>query len=557
MEFTMMKNVLKKYACLLWLVAGFGLLGSQSYAQRINVTKIDTAAFPELKVELQLVGADKAVKDDFKVLDEKNPTEPISFNLTAPEKKDSIAKKKNRAILFLVDASAVMNGNPIASVKRALTNSLGVLTPDDKIQIAYFSDSDQLSYLSPDFTNNFAYFIDEIRNKIATQQDTSNTPVSKVHASIYHALEVLDETELEGQKILMVLSAGKNKGSSFSSTECIKRANHFKIPVYSVTYQLDNKPPDDLSRISTTVEFEGIPKGERSRIVKTSSEIQRAISDFFSIREEIIENQGINVMLTFDTEAAADGNEHSFEIRYKNESKRVTYFSPLRPNTGGNFFRKYGIFIIIAAGALLGILVWFVHSRNVRRAEEERIAAEEEAEAAEQARIAAEAAQRQKQEAMIRKQQEEAAKQSAATDQRLKSLEEQNIRLQEQVRAQQLNAQNHQPTPIDPKFDMKRTVISGGGGAPTLMVSAGSFSHSFSLNKPKMFIGRSEDNDITIPTQTVSGQHATITIEKGSFYLTDLGSTNGTFVNGSRVSRTILKSGDMIKLGAANLKFHI
>lgn len=552
-----MKNVLKKCACLLWVVASLAWLTPSLHAQSVNVTKVDTAAFPELKVELQLLGVDQASKDDFKVLDEKNPNEPIAFNLTAPEKKDSADQKKKRVILFLVDASAVMQGNPIASVKRALTNSLGVLTPDDKIQVAYFTESDKLSYLSPDYTSNFAYFADEIKSKIVAQQDTSSQPISKVFSSIYNALEMLHEAEVEGQKILMVLSAGKNKGSSFDASECIKRASQFKIAVYSATYQLDNKPPDGLSRISTVVEFEGMPKGERSRVVKTSGEIQRALSDFFSIREEIIKNQGINVMLTFDTEAAADGNEHGFEIRYKNESKRVAYFSPLRPETGGNFFRKYGIFIMIAAGALLGILVWFVHSRNVRRAEEERIAAEEEAEAAEQAKQAAEAAERRRQEAMIKKQQDTATKQNAATDQRLKSLEEQNIRLQEQIRAQQLKADNHQPPQTDPKFDMKRTIIGGGGGAPTLMVSAGSFSHSFSLNKPKMFIGRSEDNDVTIPTQTVSGQHATITIERGSFYLTDLGSTNGTFVNGSRVSRTILKSGDMIKLGAANLKFHI
>lgn len=550
-------SMMKKYVCLIWLMASLALFSSQLHAQSVNVTKVDTSAFPELKVELQLVGVDQASKDDFKVLDEKNPNEPISFTLKAPEKKDSTDKKKKRVILFLVDASAVMQGNPIASVKKALTNSLGVLTPDDKIQIAYFTDSDQLSYLSPDYTSNFAYFTGEIQNKIVTHQDTSSTPTSKVYSAIYDALEKLHEVEIEGQKIMMVLSAGQNRGSSFDASDCIRRATQFKIPVYTTTFQLDNKPPDGLSRISTVAEFEGMPKGERSRIVKTSGEIQRAISDFFSIREEVIKNQGIDVMLTFDTEAKADGNEHSFEIRYKNESKRIAYFSPLRPQSSGNFFRKYGIFIIIAAGALLGILVWFVHSRNVRRAEEERIAAEEEAEAAEQAKQAAAAAERRKQEAMIKKQQETAAKQNAATDQRLKSLEEQNIRLQEQIRAQQLKAENHQPPQADPKFDMKRTIIGGGGGAPTLMVSAGSFSHSFSLNKPKMYIGRSEDNDITIPTQTVSGQHATITIERGSFYLTDLGSTNGTFVNGSRVSRTILKSGDMIKLGAANLKFHI
>lgn len=553
-----MKNVLK-YICLFLGVAALGLFSTQLQAQSFNVIKTDTSAFPSLKVQVQLLGSDKAVKEDFKVLDEKDPTAAVSINLEAPEKPDSASQKKEgRLIFFLLDASAVMDGVPLNSVKRALTNSLGVLSPTDKINIGYFTDDDKVSLLSPDFTNNFAFFTQEIKAKVVAHQDTSSKPVSKVFASIYRALEMVEENDMEGQKVLMVMSAGKNKESSFNSTDCITRAKQLKIPVYTVTYQLDNKPPDGLSRISTAVEFDGAPAGEKSRVAKTSGEMQRAISDFFSIRKEVVENQGIMVFITFDTEAAADGNEHSFEIRYKNASKRVAYFSPHKPETKGNFFRKYGIFIIIAAGALLGILVWFVHNKNVKRSEEERIAAEEAAEAEEQARMAAEANQRKKQEALARQQQQARDEQDEETDQRLKSLEEQNIRLQEQIRSQQLSAQNNQPAPQgDPKFDMKRTIISGGGGSPTLMVSAGGFSQTFSLNKPKMYIGRAEENDVTIPTQTVSGQHACITIENGSFYLTDLGSTNGSFVNGSRISRTILKSDDMIKLGAANLKFHI
>ena len=53
---------------------------------------------------------------------------------------------------------------------------------------------------------------------------------------------------------------------------------------------------------------------------------------------------------------------------------------------------------------------------------------------------------------------------------------------------------------------------------------------------------------------TVSRRHATITRKPGGFELADLGSTNGTFVNGRQVRKPIaVKSGDEIKFGSARL----
>ncbi|NJO00668.1 MAG: FHA domain-containing protein, partial [Bacteroidia bacterium] len=136
--------------------------------------------------------------------------------------------------------------------------------------------------------------------------------------------------------------------------------------------------------------------------------------------------------------------------------------------------------------------------------------------------------------------------------------------LQEQLRAKEKEQEllqkqmNETPTVMPPdKFDPKKTIISGGGSAPVFKVSAGAFNQVFYLNKPTMTIGRAANNDIVIPEQTVSSRHATITVENGSFFINDLNSTNGTFINGNRIDSKILKSGDLIKLGAANCRFDI
>lgn len=63
-------------------------------------------------------------------------------------------------------------------------------------------------------------------------------------------------------------------------------------------------------------------------------------------------------------------------------------------------------------------------------------------------------------------------------------------------------------------------------------------------------IGRSNGNDVVIKDSYVSGTHCSITLdEKGNFYLQDLGSSNGTFVNGQRVQQAWLKSNDIVKIG--------
>jgi len=68
-------------------------------------------------------------------------------------------------------------------------------------------------------------------------------------------------------------------------------------------------------------------------------------------------------------------------------------------------------------------------------------------------------------------------------------------------------------------------------------------------------IGRNDDNDFTIGHASVSGTHCEITVSDNQVLLKDLGSTNGTFVNRSRVSEAILQSGQHVQFGVVDLTF--
>ncbi len=68
-------------------------------------------------------------------------------------------------------------------------------------------------------------------------------------------------------------------------------------------------------------------------------------------------------------------------------------------------------------------------------------------------------------------------------------------------------------------------------------------------------IGRSQDNDVVIENLAVSGHHAKIDSVEDGFLLTDLGSTNGSFVNEEIVASHWLKEGDIITIAKHNLVF--
>jgi diguanylate cyclase (GGDEF)-like protein len=73
---------------------------------------------------------------------------------------------------------------------------------------------------------------------------------------------------------------------------------------------------------------------------------------------------------------------------------------------------------------------------------------------------------------------------------------------------------------------------------------------SYRIEQPRMVLGRSETADLRVIDSGVSRHHAQIHVEEGRVLLEDLGSMNGTFVNGvSFVGRRVLEDGDKIGLG--------
>ena len=83
----------------------------------------------------------------------------------------------------------------------------------------------------------------------------------------------------------------------------------------------------------------------------------------------------------------------------------------------------------------------------------------------------------------------------------------------------------------------------------------GAFFREFALNKERITIGRKAQNDLQIESQSASGEHARIVTLGPDSFLEDVGSTNGTRVNGTPVTKHLLRNGDMIEIGNHSLRF--
>jgi predicted component of type VI protein secretion system len=77
----------------------------------------------------------------------------------------------------------------------------------------------------------------------------------------------------------------------------------------------------------------------------------------------------------------------------------------------------------------------------------------------------------------------------------------------------------------------------------------------FRLDQGRMTIGRRADNDVCLPFPAVSAEHAAVVTIGADSFLEDLDSTNGTLVNGERITKHFLRDGDRIDVGRLELVY--
>ncbi|MDO1446954.1 FHA domain-containing protein [Rhodocytophaga aerolata] len=486
---------------LFWFLLSF--VGFQAQSQSFTIKSTDASAFPVIRSTVQVPAGTSPKSSEFKVVEE---GKELNFDFSqAPDSASDTGK--NKAIFLLMEASGFTYGTALNNFKQATIEALSGLRTGDKVNVAYFGKANKsnkaLNMLSAEFTSDITTLKNEITSKVTTSRDT--TYAADVYKAIYEALDYMAEKQnLPQNKQLIVLSAAiNNSRSPIKADDCIEKSQRLKIPVYTITYKTGNRyAPDNFVRLSDRTNGE-------TTLAKTLSEIRTASRDFISLPPTKPASSG-DYVLAFTTSNPKNGRMFQYEVRYKGQRQAATYKAP---EAEKGFLSGYGVYVVPIILVLAGGMGWLVYQ-------------------ARQKKVADESSKIPEQEARFR----EAEIKERQAQPEVKPVSK--------------------PINQAPPKDLKRTMVAGGIATPAIQVTAGTFAQNFALDRPLLSIGRAAGNDIVIPEATVSGKHATITQEGGQFYITDLGSTNGTFIHTTRIQgKHLLKPGDTIRMGTAQAKF--
>lgn len=109
----------------------------------------------------------------------------------------------------------------------------------------------------------------------------------------------------------------------------------------------------------------------------------------------------------------------------------------------------------------------------------------------------------------------------------------------------------------DPKFlDAEAQRLPKGTSATLTVLEGADKGQQFTIASYETTIGR-QKNDILINDTAASRQHAKIVFEAGNFFIEDLNSANGSYVNGKRIGKKQLQDRDHIKLGDTLFSFNL
>ena len=111
-------------------------------------------------------------------------------------------------------------------------------------------------------------------------------------------------------------------------------------------------------------------------------------------------------------------------------------------------------------------------------------------------------------------------------------------------------------TQVGNPADELATAKSGRDRAYLIVLAGSNVGEMYKIAKEAISIGRAQGADLQILDEGISRQHAAIVLRGGEAVIEDAGSRNGTFVNGKRIDRHVLRDGDKIQVGSTTiLKF--
>lgn len=460
-------------------------------AQDIQILAVDSSLYPAIKLKIVYKGKSSFNLEQL-ILKQNEKNLPFAIHESSP----GSAPEKGRAVFFLVESSGNTSGRALLNIKEGLIESLENIEAKDLINVGWFSsfdfDSSSMQLINRDFSFDHKNISSLIRSKIYAKKDSLR--YSDLNRSILSGIEFISkQQDLPKNRMLIVLSVDRDNSITYkvNSSECISKSREFGIPIFSITY-LANDSAYSSGRIARISDKTGGKNCEAHNQI----EIINALTDFYNTPDpSSMEESYYDVEFTANTDL--NPSKAKIEINFNGNRQFRTIGDP---NTGSLIPQDYKKYLWYSI-AILGIIVMIMLLINL----------------------------------FSRKGKQVSDEFDSPTESDLSTTtEKKNI--------------NIRPKSMFTEEKVSAPIITKPAG-PSVLLSLQGRTMPFVIVKNETTIGRHESNDISIPEQTVTGKHAKIVLENGALTLVDLGSTNGTFVNGVRIRSHELKSGDRFRLG--------
>lgn len=499
------------------------------FSQDFNLRLIKTIPdnYPLVVTTLQVYDLND---DPIKDLKEENFS--VSINGKSTDSIKAITYKesgKGLNIMLCLDLSGTMSGTPLQTMKNAVLKFLDEIRNVDKLAIIGFSDSYELI---SDFSSDKEYLKNKINNL-----STSGSKTALYYGTYQGLVKLRDNKELAG-KILLVIGDGKDESvaSSYNLDDVINLAKNEGIPIFSIGYsKIDKSYLQTLEKMSEQ-------SGGKFYNSPTDEDLEKQYNKLY---EQIL---NIYILSYLVVGLPGDGSEYNnvITVNYKDKKKTVSnkFISPAgvpaynkKLITSKDESPDFIYYIIIASVILAGAVLFFVLKSRKKKSDTLKPISHPNPDVS----------------SILEDSPVVSEEKSIALDEPKTVLDKDNI------------SDNDYKTEIDRTEQVtnltEKTIIvrSDSASILSLEVLTGSYAGKyFTLKSKGGTIGRQDGNDIVIKENNISRQHAKITFLNGEFFIEDLNSSNGTYINEVKITKsTKINNYDTFKIGSCEGRFLI
>lgn len=492
-----------------------------SQKKEIDVRNVSTSEFPKVRGDLWIRNPE-GIKT--KTISFYENQKKIKVEFGDIKKVDSVAK--NKTIVFLIQNTS--NKSIANWYKKVVLDAVknNGIKKGDKVEIMFFGllKNNQVSYpLNLNFTDD----ISEIESKLNSVEDYNNYKVSgasHTYIAINEALNLLDSAATKLPTGIFVLSNNLNIGTTNVGETPLIRSKKLNVPVYSIIY---NQGSRIVPLEGWCYQTYGVCYNDNKRSIENSS---KRLTEFLVS----FQSKQAGLLLPFIYSTSIQKGSENINVTIKTNSEELDFTVKVPSKTILERIKEnplVSLLIFIVLIGLIIVIVMLYKKNKLKQAELEE--------------------QRKREMKEVEEKQKLAEQKLSQQDQEIQHIHQEEKRQQEEeIRKRQAEGQQK-----DDEAQLQKMLERG--NFPWFEYKFGSDSGSYQIQTPRLSVGRDTNNVWTINHPTVSKQHFKLTFRDYVYTLEDLGSTNGTFVNGYKISQTIINHGDCIQVGDITLTVHI